>query len=401
MKLRKLMPLGGIIIATLAPIAATIGCQTSDNLAYERGTGNDISYIKKGFASNASLHKNVMSSYFNTTDMMTSLGYQPDFASLSGNTLYSNYLKSFLGKDNISTGASTNTGKITLKPAPRIMDGENVDREQILENEISTILLNEWEQVDETKFLEITPAIIYSSMADGKARFTDEKFAMQDANAYSLNVYEAFEMFAKGLDRAYPGHDFVSKAESIITKVKSNMKLANQAFQSFTANKSLLVVEVDKTTKQIKRARSTGVYTALYSKKEERGLGFDFPTPHNQENLKVNGFDVSAVDQVTFINEFKNAVDEIIVLQDPDNPDSAYNTFISNDAKLTVKDMIKDQGNFEKHINIVDRDEFYDSVWGIYGVNKFIKNMANLYKINVNFNVIDEFKDDAQFKILR
>lgn len=407
MKKRKLMNLGLIGILAM-PLVSLVACGQTYN--YERGTGFDVSYIEKGFIDDPSKHKNVMSSYFNATDMLASLGFYPDYASPAGNTIYSDYLKTFLGSNNAipSNASEVNTGKVTIKKAPKIMDGEVVDRESILKSDTSTILLNEWEKLHEDQFIGIVPAIIYTSMADDNARFLDEDFyrgALGDVSTtWGLNTFEAFEMLAMGLDRAYADQNFHEKAKSINQAVAENIEILSNSLN--IEGKTMLVLEVEENAGklQISLARSPGVYSVLYSTNPKRGLGYNFPEAANRystsevKNIEVSDFKVTANDNASFITEFTKAVDEIIILNDPQG---TIKTKVENEGVNLVKNMLKDTSN-ESNIHILDRDEFYDSVWGIYGLNKFLSSFNKEFNENkASLKTIDAFADNQTFEKLR
>lgn len=394
---KKIVALSTIALAT-TPLLAVISCG-GPHWEYERGVNNDISFIKKDFGINKDEHQNVLSSYFNATDMLATLGYYPDYASKTGDSFYSDYLKPLLGENN----------EYEIKAAARIMDGEVVDREEMLKNNISTVLLNEWMRVQENDFIDIAPAIIYTSMADGYAQYSSQEEDLYNGTVnnpndyYGLDTYEAFEMFAKGLDRAYPGNDFLKTAQSINEKVKTNVgKLANTL--AFGKNDSerpkLLVLEVKyENGVKIKQARSGAVYTILYADNTAYGLGYDLPSPKNSGNLVFENSGFSAVDATTFKDEFNQTADEIIVLNDPQGN---YKSQIASEAPNAVKSLLKDS-SLISNVHVVDRDEFYDSVWGIYGLNKFLQNYINEYKMNdkITLDGIDAFDNDKKLVKLR
>lgn len=404
MNFRKLKLITFLGVTTTA-VGALSSCSSLD-YSYQRGSGNDISAIDKNFPTNKSMHKNVMTTYYNDTDMFASLGYIPDYASVSSShRIYSDYLKGLLGDNNgaetSTIGKVINTGKYQIKAAPRIFDGQRVDKEELLDNNISTLLLNEWERVDESKFINVVPALIYTSMGDGFARYFDnnEDFVKNGYSKWGFSVTEAFQMFAKGLDRGYLGHDFLKKANSELAILKNNISNVASAISTSFANKSIVFLEPtfagDGQTISW-QIRTPGIFSEVYSNNNQIGVGLKFPTLADKSQLQMTDFSITAKNSAVFFNELHSTSDYAIVLENNTFSEKQKQAIQSEVNSSEFQGILKPGGTSK----IVDRDMWYDSAWAPYGENQLLKELCGLLGIDSS-GVKDLFNYSKGLRTLR
>lgn len=324
-------------------------------------------------------HINFLVNYDNSLDASLALGISPDYYlsntyKYGENKAYAPYLDTYLNKS------------LTKVEDLKIYDGQETDLKALSKLQPYTMMVNEWERVDEKQYDGIVPHIAYTSMGDTQdARFNssdskettgydkDEsmtRFYKKDNNATgpsgsSLNSYGTFDygvspqkaltMAAKDIDSIYnTGGIFETRAKEINEMTATRIKAItdDEYFKTFlkskynnSSNSVATNISTNETTNNItvgiiaggsKNDSSTfslltpNALPLFYSTLDGRGLKFNFPEPATT-GLDKNATTYTATfikapnnDGETLIKAFTGKFDYLIY----------YSTIANSESKL-------------------------------------------------------------------
>lgn len=322
--------------------------------------------------------KNYFTTYDNALDMSLALGIAPDYDTTSsgGKVNYANYLKDYTNDE------------ITKYRNISIFDGQEINRKDISNIDVNTIVLNEWMKADEHKFDNIVNNIAWTSMGDSnETTYFDDQIKTEGAWVFteSVNVSAAFSMLAKDIDNIYKtGSYFTKKASSIIDSQDNRIKKLQSKYMQQNKNKTIGIVKISAANatdiESSVRLFSPSVYPFIYSQKIGRGLGFSFPAPVDssfENKTHYRSSEIAADSGSELIRQFTNKFDYLIFAKS----DTSNVTF-DDIKKSNLKNLLKSPNKelTEANSRFGTYGDWYTNAWGIIGVRDILNKFADWFK---------------------
>lgn len=381
---------------------------------------------------------NITSAFYNSFDMLTTLGVIPQTQSIANKGLklnYFPYMKEHIQEDKTKFeifGTATSEANLLLLNSFKT----------------HTLVLNEWDRTNEEKYLKDGIAaknIAYTSMADSvdskyssKNKYYqkpgykfDYKYDTSTSNYFSWHNYNegtfswlsALRMLARDLDKKFfvspkiieekTISTFEDRVDYIEQKFVNNINDLRQQIQSEDSifkGKNIGIfsgqidgqgnyLPVDKDKNPLKHIQDPFMFSWIYGK-EDIGMGFEFPKPKEGANNGITWADtggtlaaISATDNAKLLENFKNKFDFIIYIASPNEKNleidinkvkKDYIDFkIDEYFKNTLK--TEDKKNRFVPVNWLD---WYPTAWSPIGVNNSLNQFISIlnYFIKLNSN---------------
>lgn len=324
-------------------------------------------------------YKNVFSTFDNILDNLISLGYAPDYHTLSnaGKTKYSVYLNDYVNDD------------ITQYVNILIRNGQEVDRNAVNALQVNTVILNENMKGLAFKFNNIANYITYSSRGDSAQARYSTPMTVGGYNWTSQNSTDnALLIQANDLDNVYKtfNNQFTNTAKEIIAKNEQRISFINENNKEKTKDKTIGIVyansanpsDIDKNF----YICSPYVYPMLYGD-GNKGIGLSFPEPKDSSfiNTTHGYYDTSwrimASNGDELIEQFTSKFDYLIYCA-PDISPGITQELVFNS---NLKKMLKVQSSFHTNLVVSTMGEWYTPAWATIGKNFILDKTVELLNL--------------------
>lgn len=344
----------------------------------------------------------ITSTYYNVYDNLISLGIIPNYSQIANKDNNWKVFKYIEKYTDLSKTKFTQISTAVTQPNLNLLAKLNTD----------TLVLNEWDRVNEEKYLERNIAaknIAYTSMGDseaGRDKKYFKKWGLEFKHGFA-NWSNALKMLAVDLDKRYQqlnlkfsnylniANEIEKQNEERIKFIKGQISIKSEFKDSIGNMKSIGIVSglsgsagialPPEEENRISKIFSPFIYPQLYS--PDFGLGFEFVDLSNQSEAttyKEPSATIKSIDMGKFKEIYKNKFDYLLFMKSPyQNYDDA------NKIASQLKYLLRDSSN-NRNIQVIEYVDWYPTTWGAIGNYHLLSNIINvLNKFEPNTKIED------------